>query len=111
MNKLVLASALALTIVPTAANANNTLPASDLLLACTTPDIEWVNFCNGFFQAAHDAAANAGRVCVPSGVSRADLATLYQIEATKLIANDRSVGGISGVSLSAIIFEQNFPCG
>ena len=44
-------------IAPNRAMAENTMTAQNLLQVCTTTDMDWITFCNGFFQAVHDQQA------------------------------------------------------
>lgn len=53
------------------AGSQMTLNGAQLLHACTKLDHEWIGFCNGYLQAAFDAAGKT--VCVPVGTTRNDL--------------------------------------
>jgi hypothetical protein len=72
--------------------------------------MSWIDFCNGFMQAAHDVGAIAGEVCVPKGITRTDLVKLFEREATTLL----QAGGLSskarGINLARAILSAGFPC-
>ena len=88
----------------------NAMTAKDLLQVCTTAEVHWVDFCNGYFQALHDAAEVAGRVCTPSGTTRTQLVETYQAYAELVIEKNPSVGGLAGASLGMDILGSAFPC-
>lgn len=46
----------------------------NFLKTCTTPDHEYIGYCNGYVQAVHDTSAV--RYCIPSGVTRVRLVEL-----------------------------------
>lgn len=46
----------------------------DLVKACSTPDQEWIGFCNGYIQAAVDFIEfEKLKVCIPTGTTRNDI--------------------------------------
>lgn len=86
------------------------MTAGDLLTACTTAAPHWVEFCNGFFQAAHDAGAIAGDVCAPPGTTRIDLVEAYERIAPGILAAQPDVTDMSGFRLAVAILAETFPC-
>ncbi|WP_420867511.1 Rap1a/Tai family immunity protein [Aliiroseovarius marinus] len=92
------------------ASEDNTIKTSNLLEVCTRADMHWIDFCNGFFQAAHDAATIQGYVCTPLGVTRTNLVELFETEVTKLISIDSSISEASGLATAISILTDAFPC-
>lgn len=92
------------------ASESNTLTAGELLDACTRPSMHWVDFCNGFFQAAHDSATVDEQVCTPDGVSRTELVRLFEVEAKRLIHANSSIAQRDGISIATAILAGAFPC-
>ena len=103
-------AALLLASTPGLASESNAITAGQLLDACTRPSPHWIDFCNGFFQAAHDAAAIAGQVCTSDGTSRTRMVELFEAEAARLIASDASIAELPGISLAMTILARSFPC-
>lgn len=97
-------------IAPNPALADNTMTAQNLLRVCTTADMDWINFCNGFFQAVHDQQASAGKVCAPKGTSRTTLVETYEANASVLIERDPSAGDRSAVEIAGKILALAYPC-
>lgn len=95
--------------MPSFAESNGILSAGQLLDACTRPDMDWISFCNGFFQAAHDNGALNDKICA-DGVTRTDLAVLYEKDATRLIAANKEISERSGLRVAVAIFTQAYPC-
>jgi|SRR5690606_17852329 len=50
--------------------------------ACTRPDPAWINFCNGYVQAVVDSIREGDGVCLPPGVTRAEIITAVEAEIT-----------------------------
>ena len=88
----------------------NVLSTKSALAACTKVDMDWVNFCNGFFQAVHDHATINGFACTPKGITRADIVTLYHREAERLIQTRPELGKKSALSVGSLILSKAFPC-
>ena len=97
-------------VAPNRVMAENTMTAQNLLQVCTTPDMEWISFCNGFFQAVHDQQALAGKGCAPEGTSRTNLVELYETNAAVLIERDPAVGEKPAVEIAGRILVAVFPC-
>ncbi len=90
--------------------ANDTMTAKNVLQVCTTPDMHWIDFCNGFFQAVHDQQGSFGKVCAPAGITRTNLVEIYEKKATVLISNDATEGEKLAVNIAAKILIESFPC-
>ena len=97
-------------VAPNRVMAENTLTAQKLLQVCTTLNMEWISFCNGFFQAVHDQQALAGKVCAPEGTSRTNLVEVYETNAAILIERDPAVGEKPAVDIAGKILIAVFPC-
>ena len=97
-------------VAPNRVMAENTMTAQNLLQVCTTPDMEWISFCNGFFQAVHDQQAFAGKVCAPEGITRTNLVEVYETNAAILIERDPAVGEKPAVDIAGKILIAVFPC-
>ncbi len=91
--------------------AQTTLSAEDLLTACTEPQAPWTDFCNGFFQAAHDYGALHGEICAPADVTRADLVDLYARYAPTLLQDTPDVARATGLVVAVSIIAAEYPCG
>jgi hypothetical protein len=94
----------------TVALANNTMTAKNILQVCTTPDMHWVDFCNGFFQAVHDQQSSLGKLCAPNGTTRTNLVEIYERGAAAIIASTPSAGENPAVDIAGEIFRNQFPC-
>jgi hypothetical protein len=58
-----------------AAPSNGTKQTGDnFLKTCTTPDFEFIGYCNGYVQAVHDTSTV--RYCLPKSVTRVRLVEL-----------------------------------
>ena len=94
-----------------AVSAQNTSMSSDEILdVCTRADMSWIDFCNGFFQAVLDNITVSEEICVPTGTTRTNLAELYQIEATRIIQADPTIGERVAVSLASQILRETYSC-
>lgn len=58
------------------------MTGADISKACTTLDMSWVEFCNGYIQAVVDNLREGDKVCLPSGATRTDLVTVAEKEIT-----------------------------
>jgi len=98
--------ALVLMNVATAAvAAEMTLNSNRLLSACTKPDKEWIGFCNGYLQAAFDAAG--GSVCPPVGVTRNDV---FGAVVPRLKEFDQRLDQ-DALPVVIALLRQAYPCG
>lgn len=89
---------------------DNTMKAKDLLKVCTTADMHWVDFCNGFFQAVHDQQSSFGKLCAPLGITRTNLVELYEQKATELMNKSPDEGERTAVDIAARVLIDAFPC-
>lgn len=97
--------------IPLAAQTDgNMMLARDVITACTTPDMHWVDFCNGYVQALHDIGTELGEVCTTPNVTRTRLVELLTEEGAVLIVKDPSIGSHSGVVVGLGIISGAFPC-
>ncbi len=97
-------------VAPNKVLAENTMTAQNLLRVCTTPDMDWISFCNGFFQAVHDQQAFAGKVCAREDITRTNLVEVYETNAAILIERDPAVGEKPAVGIAGKILIAVFPC-
>lgn len=110
LNTIVVASLILLS-THTATLANNTImTAKKLLQVCTIPDMQWVSFCNGFFQAVHDQQASLGKVCIPAGTTRTNLVEAYETHAAAIIASNIENAEELAVVVATEILVKKFPC-
>lgn len=100
----------AVSIAALPAHGQNAVTASALLDACTRADMHWVDFCNGYFQAVHDALAIAGLVCVPHGTTRTALVEIFEAEAPLILAADPAGAQMPAYMLAARILQNAMPC-
>lgn len=68
--------------------------------------MNWINFCNGFVQAAHDYGAAMGLVCTPPGVARSDLVEVFENAASTVT----ELGSETAVSVAIAAFARAYPC-
>jgi hypothetical protein len=94
----------------TAAADGNTISAKNLLKACTTPEMHWVDFCNGYFQAVHDSGSVAGKVCSPSGTTRTRLVTMFENKAPRLLQANPAIADYPGVAVALELMAREYPC-
>jgi len=84
------------------------LRTQNAYMICTTPDTDWVNFCNGLMQGYADYAVISGKACIPSGVTRTELATLFT---SKLVKNTEAYKKDKpAVEEVSEIFSLAYPC-
>lgn len=86
------------------------LSAADLLVACTRVDMQWIAFCNGFFQAVHDVGAASGGVCA-QGATRTDLVRAFEQGAADAISSNPDIGAMPGLDVVRAVITRAFPCG
>jgi len=87
------------------------LSAADLLEACTRSAANWVDFCNGFFQAAHDYGALLGEICAPADATRSDMVAIYTRYAPQFLDETPGVAEASGLVVAVSIIAAEYPCG
>ena len=86
------------------------LSTRKLIDACTRADMHWVDFCNGFAQAAHDLAVVSRMACVPPGTSRTTLTTVFTAAAANVVEEKPEAGDAAGLIVFATIIQNTFPC-
>lgn len=91
-------------------SAATTLNARDLLKVCTTAEMHWVNFCNGYFQSVHDQGALKREICAPEGTTRTQLVETFQNGATAVLDRDPTLGSAPGITVAISILGQAYPC-
>lgn len=94
----------------TTAQDNNIMNTANLLKACTTPDMEWISFCNGFFQAVHDQQTSLGKLCTPVGTTRTIATEFFHKEAVELLSKHPDQGLRPAVDVAGEILVEKFPC-
>ena len=68
---------------PAMANAASMqLDGNQFSSVCTRPDEAWISFCNGYVQAVVDSLRESDGVCLPPGVTRAEIITAVEAEIT-----------------------------
>jgi Rap1a immunity proteins len=92
------------------ARAQTMLSAGELLEACTRPDMHWVDFCNGYFQAANDQAAIQHLACVKQGTTRTELVELFETRVGVLIQQRPALADEFGMSVAIAILSEAYPC-
>ena len=92
------------------AQESNVMNAKNLLVACTTPDMEWISFCNGFFQAVNDQQTALGKLCLPSGTTRTRATEIFHEEAAVLLSKYPDQGLRPAIHVAGEILVKNFPC-
>ena len=106
------AFAITMTFNANDANAQETiLSAGDLYTACTTAEAAWVDFCNGYMQAANDLATLTQTACVPDGTTRAVLAEVFQLGAEEVLSAAPELVDDPAIDVATYVLGQVFPCG
>ena len=88
-------------------NAKLNLTGADFLTACSRPGPAWVNFCNGYVQAAVDGLGKPGDdFCPPVGITRATIMTAVMkvLETTPILHNRSAVEAVY------LTMRVAFPC-
>ena len=86
------------------------LSAGDLYTACTTAEPAWVDFCNGYMQAANDLAVLTETACVPVGTTRSELAEVYQLRAGEVLSAAPELVDDPAIDVATYVLGQVFPC-
>ena len=90
------------------ANASTILLSQNAYQVCTRKNMNWINFCNGLIQGYADYASLSGRACIPSGVTRTQLVTLFT---SKLIKSTKAYQNNQAALLAGVeVFELAYPC-
>ena len=110
ISQVILTVLLIIVLFQTTAFAGNAMTAKNILQVCTTPDMHWVDFCNGFFQAVHDQQSSLGKLFAPNGTTRTNLVEIYERNAAAIIASAPSVGENPAVDVAGEILSNQFPC-
>ena len=90
------------------ARASVVLLSQNAYQICTKADMNWINFCNGLIQGYADYASLSGKACLPSGITRTQLVTVFTsnlMTSTKAYQNNQSA-----LLASAQVFELAYPC-
>jgi len=93
-----------------AAAEETVLSAGDLYTACTTPEAAWIDFCNGYMQAASDLAVLTETACVPSGTTRAVLAGVFQTGAEEVLSTAPALVDEPAIDVATYVLGQAYPC-
>ena len=80
------------------------LSTKDALVACTTPDMSWVSFCNGLVQAYSDIVVINNVACIPDGTERRFLSELFADKAT--LYNQAQPATLT----FSLILKNQYPC-
>lgn len=107
--QLVLAVCMSAALLPTA-NAQGYQSARDVLDACTRADMNWIDFCNGLMQAAHDLGVIEGRLCAPTGTTRTELVQTFEPLAKLTIERNPDAANGLGLTFAAALLSAAYPC-
>ena len=89
---------------------NTTMSGADLLDACTRADMNWIDFCNGYFQAAHDFGVLQGTVCTKVSVTRTNLVESFEQIAPAVFSEDASARSGPALPVAVGILSAAYPC-
>jgi hypothetical protein len=92
------------------ATAQTTTSARDLFDVCTRADMDWINFCNGFIQAAADSATLSGLACIPAETTRTEIVQLFEFHGSRTMVANPGIGDQSGLDVTIAIISALFPC-
>lgn len=87
------------------ANGQIHLTARDVYDACTREDMSWIGFCDGYVQAVVELANATGRLCIPNGVTRNELAMMIARMRPNLVATYET-----GAHLVVGVVGQRYGC-
>jgi hypothetical protein len=111
MKKSIIIFLMLISLKPQIAHAQtNVMTAINLLQACTRPDMDWIDFCNGFFQAVNDYANINGIACTPPGVTRTHIVSLFHQEGLRVLEASPQLAEKPGLTVAATILGNKYPC-
>ena len=77
VKQIVVAAAVVMTLGgPAVSQGGVTMSGAVILDVCNRPDVGWVDFCNGYFQAVVDVFDGFGLFCIPAGTTRTTVVTV-----------------------------------
>jgi hypothetical protein len=88
-----------------ARSADTVFSGAQLLDASTRKDQNWIGFCNGYLQAAHDVAGGEG-ICAPKGVTRND----FFDKVIPILQQSRELQKMDAVVAVVGILRRVYPC-
>ena len=92
----------------TLASASTVLLSQNAYDVCTRADMNWINFCNGLIQGYADYVSLSKRACIPSGVTRTQLVTVFT---SNLMRSTAAYQNNQAALLAAVeVFELAYPC-
>ena len=89
---------------------STSLSLGDLLDVCTRADMNWIDFCNGYFQAVSDYATAQELACIPSGTTRTDLVSAFERVSDDLLSREPGVAEERGFSIAVAVLASVWPC-
>jgi len=87
-----------------AAAAGTTMSNGNAQRVCTLADMDWINFCNGFIQAAADFSTVTRMACIPQGTTRTLMVKLFTTDGANFSMEK------SAVEIALQVIHDNFPC-
>ena len=99
-------------LIHTPAHASSgVMTAEKLIKACTTADMHWVDFCNGFVQSIHDLGTASSDICMPErGITRTDMVSIMTEKGAIMLVNEPQMKKENGAILALAIFSRMYPC-
>ena len=106
MRTILITLALMATLGTEAGAEENVLRTQNAVEICTRPSQNWIDFCNGLMQAYSDFAILSGAACIPAGVTRTQLVTLFTGMTNTAAYKDNHAALVAAVE----IFKLVYPC-
>jgi hypothetical protein len=73
---------------------------------CTIAEEGWVSFCNGYIQAVVDSIRKDDKICLPNGITRADLVTITERE----ITGSNLLRAMNAHNAALLVMRYFYPC-
>ena len=99
---------LALILSNQAFSNDNILRTQNAYSICTKPDMDWINFCNGLIQGYSEYIILSNQACIPVGVTRTQLVTVFTgklMKMTKAFQSD-----LPAIEGAKQVFKLAYPC-
>jgi hypothetical protein len=95
---------------PAPAAAQVTVATNELVEVCSRTGTAWIDFCNGYMQAANDIGAELSLICIPLDTSRATLTAQFQAFAAEAIETQPQLAEASAINVVVASLNAMFPC-
>lgn len=97
-------------IAPLPATAQVSVSTVELIEVCSRPGTAWVDFCNGYMQAANDIGAELSLVCIPPSTSRSAMTEQFQTFAASMIESQPQLADAAAINVVVASLNAVYPC-